>query len=106
MSVKLLTGHHLEFLSLQGGCTGFSDSTHVKMLIVGNHFTAQLSSRSDFTVTAPGTHADYCLESFLLPDVQCTGASAMNSNLMKTFAIFLNHSKYGFECRICAFQPF
>ena len=27
-----LTEHHLEFLSLKGGCTGSSESTHVKML--------------------------------------------------------------------------
>ena len=32
MSVKLLTEHHLEFLSLKGGCTGSSESTtHVKI---------------------------------------------------------------------------
>ena len=31
MIVKLLTGHDLEFLSLKGGCTGSSESTHVKM---------------------------------------------------------------------------
>ena len=31
LSVKLLTEHHLEFLSLQGGCTGPSESTIVKM---------------------------------------------------------------------------
>ena len=31
MVVKLLTEHHLEFLSLKGGCTGSSESTHVKM---------------------------------------------------------------------------
>ena len=31
MSVKLLTEHHLEFLSLKGGCTGSFESTHVKM---------------------------------------------------------------------------
>ena len=30
-TVKLLTGHHLEFLSLKGGCTGSSESTPVKM---------------------------------------------------------------------------
>ena len=29
--VKLLTEHHLEFLSLTGGCAGSSESTHVKM---------------------------------------------------------------------------
>ena len=31
MIVKLLTKHHLEFLSLKGGCRGSSESTHVKM---------------------------------------------------------------------------
>ena len=31
MSVKLLTEHHLEFLSLKGGYTGSSESTLVKM---------------------------------------------------------------------------
>ena len=31
MTVELLTEHHLEFLSLKGGCTGLSESTYVKM---------------------------------------------------------------------------
>ena len=31
MTVKLLTEHHLEFLSLKGVCTGSSESTLVKM---------------------------------------------------------------------------
>ena len=31
MTGKLLTKHHLEFLSLKGGCTGSSESTLVKM---------------------------------------------------------------------------
>ena len=31
MSVKLLTAHHLRFLSFKGGCTGSSRSTLVKM---------------------------------------------------------------------------
>ena len=31
MSVKLRTEHHLEFLSLKGGCTGSSESTLMKM---------------------------------------------------------------------------
>ena len=31
MTVKLLTEHHLEFLSFKGGCTGSSGSTLVKM---------------------------------------------------------------------------
>ena len=31
MIVKLQTEHHLECLSLKGGCRGSSESTHVKM---------------------------------------------------------------------------
>ena len=31
MSVKLLTEYNLESLSLKGGCTGTSESTHVKI---------------------------------------------------------------------------
>ena len=31
MIVKLLTEHHLEFLSLKGDCTGSSESTLVKI---------------------------------------------------------------------------
>ena len=31
MSVKILTEHHLEFLSSTGGCTGSSECTLVKM---------------------------------------------------------------------------
>ena len=31
MIIKLLTEHHLEFLSLKRGCIGWSEFTHVKM---------------------------------------------------------------------------
>ena len=36
MNVKLLTEHYLEFLNLEGGSTGSSESTLVKIHIVGN----------------------------------------------------------------------
>ena len=43
MIVKLLTEHHLEFLSLIGGCGGSSESTLVKMSNCWkSHATAQL----------------------------------------------------------------
>ena len=32
MTVRLLTEHHLEFLSLKGGCTGSPESTLLKTL--------------------------------------------------------------------------
>ena len=31
MNIRLLTEHHLEFLSLKEGCTGSSESTLVQM---------------------------------------------------------------------------
>ena len=43
MTVKLLTEHHLEFLSLTGRCRGSSDSTFVKMPhCLKSYVTAQL----------------------------------------------------------------
>ena len=36
MIVKIRIEHHLEFLSLKGGCIGSSESTLVKIPIVGN----------------------------------------------------------------------
>ena len=43
MSVKLLTKHHLEVLSLKIGCTGSAESTHVKMPhCLKSHVMAQL----------------------------------------------------------------
>ena len=39
MNVKLLTEQRLALLHLKGGCTGSSESTHVKMHIVGNHMS-------------------------------------------------------------------
>ena len=43
MSVKLLTEHNLEFLSLKGGCTGSSESTLVKIPhCLKSHATAHI----------------------------------------------------------------
>ena len=39
MIVKLLTEHHLEFLSLKGGCRGSLESTLVTMPHCGNHMS-------------------------------------------------------------------
>ena len=43
MNVKLLIAHHLEFLGLNRGCTGSSESSHVKMPHCWkSHATAQV----------------------------------------------------------------
>ena len=47
MSVELLTEHHLEFLSLTGGCTGLSESILVKMPHCWkSHTLAQIHGKS------------------------------------------------------------
>ena len=47
MNVKLLTEHHLEFLSLKGGCADSSEYTLVKMPhCLKSHVVAQLYSRA------------------------------------------------------------
>ena len=51
MNVKLLTDHHLEFLSLKGGCRGLSESTHVNMPhCLKSHAQAQLQVRKTATI--------------------------------------------------------
>ena len=50
MNIKLLTEHHLKFLSFKGGCTGSSESTLVKMPHYWkSHDTAHLLL--DFSIT-------------------------------------------------------
>ena len=47
MIVKLLAKHHLEFLSLKGGCRGWSEATLVKMSNCWkSHVTAHISFES------------------------------------------------------------
>ena len=50
MSVQLLTKHHLEFLSLKGGCRGSSVSTHVKTPhCLKSHVAAQKGKKACLT---------------------------------------------------------
>ena len=39
MTLRQMTEHNLEFLSLKGGCTSSSESTHAKCHTVGNHMS-------------------------------------------------------------------
>ena len=57
---KLLTEHHLEFLSLKGGCTGSSESTLVKIPHCWkSHVAAQLCK----------IHSFFSVVHFRYPDV-------------------------------------
>ena len=51
MSVKLLTEHHLEILSLKGGCTGSSESTLVKIPHCWNHMSWLIFVSATLTTT-------------------------------------------------------
>ena len=57
MSIKLLTEHHLEFLSLKGGCTGSSESTLVKM----QHCWKSHATALFFLYPLPTEAGKYCL---------------------------------------------
>ena len=67
MTIKLLTGQHLEFLSLKGGCTGLSESTLVIMphywkshvsahcLLSDDIFTVMLGFNSILNMSCPNS---------------------------------------------------
>ena len=64
MTVKLLTEHHLEFLSLKGGCTGSPGSTLVKMSNcwkshVAAHLSVYGTRRNVWQANWTDSHSDY-----------------------------------------------
>ena len=66
MSVKLLTEHHLKFLSLKGECAGPSESTHVKMLHCWKSYvTAHLRLSS----SGNGKMVDHCAKVQIPPQL-------------------------------------
>ena len=65
MTVKIQTQQHLEYLSLKGGCTGSSESTHVKMPhCCKSHVTAHIHVLSFVFTELRGT-----------PDIQGTSTA-------------------------------
>ena len=54
INVRLLTEHHLEFLSLKGGCIGSSESTHVKIPHCWkSHVTAHIETPQPWITDQP-----------------------------------------------------
>ena len=53
-TLRLLTEHHLEFLSLKGGCTGSSESTLVKM---PHCWKSHVAAQCVLGISAPSTPA-------------------------------------------------
>ena len=55
--VKLVAEHHLEFLSLKGGCSGSSESIHVKM---PQRWKSYVATQSYFLGDQDNSRATYC----------------------------------------------
>ena len=67
MYIKLLTEHHLEFLSLIGGCTGSSGSTLVKMPYCWkSHAVAYIHFQNHFLYVAQAELCSYVYTLFVL----------------------------------------
>ena len=61
MIVKLLTEHHLEFLSLKGGCTGSSESTLVKM---PNCWKSHVAAQIPYLLNNQRSKTTICVEKY------------------------------------------
>ena len=96
MSVKLLPEHHLEFLSLKGGCTGSSESTLVKIPHCWkSHVVAQMSSKIKTeiykNIREKGWHVSYicltlsivCVSLWIMSAIICLTPSNTLSTLAK-----------------------
>ena len=89
MIVKLLTEHHLEFLSLKGGCRGLSESTLVKMLHCWKyHAGAHLSLRSLFCLFWSGRSTQVLLYSVFLSVIAFTTPCQVLNH--KVYSNFMN----------------
>ena len=72
MIAKLLTEHHLEFLSLKGSCRGSYESTHVKLLEIsntGSYIFKKTSVLNSYSSELPKTSIRFFKNScfFILP---------------------------------------
>ena len=78
MTVKLLIENHLEFLSLKGGCTGLSESIHVKIPHCWKAYvTAQLACNEtqlaffQFLFGSSKVHEKKCPNVLMKPNSLC-----------------------------------
>ena len=84
MSVKLLTEHHLKFLSLKGGCTGLSQSTlHCwKSHVTAHMFCLILNVfyHDVFIIKLNPCHAEYLYLS-VTSHINCIGACCVSLSM-------------------------
>ena len=73
MTVTLLIEHHLEFLSLKGGCIGSSESTPVKMPHCWkSHVMAHIQSTDTETQASNWSSDELLLDLELSPSSTCS----------------------------------
>ena len=113
MIVKLLTEHHLRFVSPKGGCTGSSESTLVKIPHCWkSHVTAQLSVFSNYNLFIS---ADFQLSQRELEDREYVRwdlerfIQELYSGLYSLFFIFMppvwkNYGILFWPLRVCLFE--
>ena len=87
MSVKLLTEHHLELLSLKGDCTGWSESTVAKMPHCWKSHVIWLNN-----VVAKHVSLDHPLASDAKPKVKVNGLFTGFPQALESKENLENHS--------------
>ena len=90
MTLRLLTDHHFEFLSLKGGRTGSSESTFVKMPHCWNHMSRLIIQ----TVLPVYNNGLQCVsrkvESSTISNVDFT---SQNKSIVYTFVIIMIYER-------------
>ena len=82
MIVKLLTERHLEFLSLKRGCTGSSESTHVKMPHCWkSHVTAHIITYINLEIHLTGVPVEHT-------NIAVSSTSKEESSIAVCFLLF------------------
>ena len=69
MTVELLTEHHLEFLSLTGGCKVSSESTLSKCYIVGNHVSRLINQKVQIRLVTAQVDQSLCFFATLIENL-------------------------------------
>ena len=92
MIVKLLTEHHLEFLSFKGGCTGLSESTHVKM---PHCWKSHVAAHFYFRIILP----KYSIESYKCRNMPWN--VQINAEFFQGHVVFCLYNELRTRCESC-----
>ena len=101
MSVKLLTRHNLEFLSLRGGCTGSNESTLVKVPHCWkSHVAAHLCIMRNISVNLLRIWTGVSGENIVYPNYLCNVGRGQHE---EHFCDFLKNLDQWFRCHFKIF---